>query len=73
MLQNRKRIVKELLSAERAFAAKAALSGVDTTMKALANNMKKGAPGGCPTSNLYAEAINSPQSQKLAVGSTVKR
>ncbi len=42
-------------------------------MKALANNMKKGAPGGCPTSNLYAEAMNSPQSQKLAVGSTVSR
>ncbi len=30
--------------------------------------MKKGAPGGWPTSNLYAEEINSPQSQKLAVG-----
>ena len=34
----------------------------------LAVNMKKGAPGGWPTSNLYAEEINSPQSQKLAVG-----
>jgi hypothetical protein len=32
---------------------------------------KKGAPAGCGTCNLYAQAINSPQSQKLAVGSTV--
>jgi hypothetical protein len=32
-----------------------------------------GAPGGCPTCSLYAEAINSPQSQKLVVGSMVKR
>ena len=39
----------------------------------LAVNMKKGAPGGWPTSNLYAEEINSPQSQKLAVGSIVIR
>ena len=34
-------------------------------------NKKKGAPGGCGTSSLYEVAINSPQSQKLAVGSTV--
>jgi len=33
--------------------------------------MKNGAPGGWPTINLLAVAINSPQSQKLAVGSTV--
>ena len=36
-----------------------------------ATNMKKGAPGGCPTSSLNAEEMNSPQSQKLAVGSIV--
>src|SRR5690554_7689649 len=35
-------------------------------------NMKKGAPGGCPTSNLYDAEINSPQSQKLVVGSRVR-
>jgi hypothetical protein len=34
---------------------------------------KKGAPGGCPTSNLKAAAINSPQSQKLEVGSMVSK
>ena len=33
--------------------------------------MKKGAPGGCPTSNLNAVVMNSGQSQKLAVGSIV--
>lgn len=33
---------------------------------------KNGAPGGCGTINLYETAINSPQSQKLPVGSTVK-
>ena len=35
--------------------------------------MKKGAPGGCPTSSLKEDVINSPQSQKLAVGSIVIR
>jgi hypothetical protein len=34
-------------------------------------SMKKGAPGGCPTSSLYPVVINSGQSQKLAVGSMV--
>jgi hypothetical protein len=32
-----------------------------------------GFPGGCPTSSLYDDAMNSPQSQKLAVGSIVER
>jgi hypothetical protein len=35
--------------------------------------MKSGAPGGCPTSSLKAVVMNSPQSQKLAVGSMVSR
>jgi hypothetical protein len=39
--------------------------------KKFAKIIKKGAPGGCPTSNLNAVAINSPQSQKLVVGSMV--
>ena len=73
MLQKRKRIVNELLKAESAFAKTAAVSGVENTMRKRASNMKKGAPGGWPTSNLYAEAMNSPQSQKLAVGSMVDR
>ena len=33
----------------------------------------RGAPGGCPTCNLKAASINSPQSQKLTVGSRVRR
>jgi len=40
-------------------------------VKKLDTSMKKGFPGGCPTSSLYDEAINSPQSQKLVVGSMV--
>ena len=41
--------------------------------KRLAVSMKNGAPGGCPTSNLYPVEMNSGQSQKLAVGSTVRQ
>ena len=41
--------------------------------KTLAANIKKGAPGGWPTSNLYALNINSGQSQNEAVGSIVKQ
>ena len=41
--------------------------------KILPNNKKRGAPGGCVTSNSFEQAINSPQSQKLAVGATVAR
>ncbi len=33
--------------------------------------IKNGAPGGCPTSSLKEVVINSPQSQKLTVGSMV--
>ena len=36
-------------------------------------SMKKGAPGGCPTSSLDAVVMNSGQSQKLAVGSMVEQ
>jgi hypothetical protein len=39
----------------------------------LPSNKKVGAPGGCPTSSLYEQEINSPQSQKLAVGSEVRK
>jgi hypothetical protein len=35
--------------------------------------MNRGAPGGCPTCNLNALEINSPQSHKLTVGSMVSR
>ena len=39
----------------------------------LAVSMKKGAPGGWPTSSLYPVVINSGQSQKEAVGSMVEQ
>ena len=35
--------------------------------------MYNGAPGGCPTSSLYAAVMYSPQSHRLAVSSIVKR
>ena len=73
MLQNKNKMVNELLSTDSPFAANAAFSGLIGIMRNRANNMKNGAPGGCPTSSLYAEAMNSPQSQKLAVGSTVRK
>ena len=43
------------------------------SVKKRAITIKTGFPGGWPTSSLYAEAINSPQSQRLAVGSMVRR
>ena len=39
----------------------------------LAISWNIGFPGGCPTSSLYDDAMNSPQSQKEAVGSIVSR
>ncbi len=41
--------------------------------KKRAASMKIGLPGGCPTSSLQPCEMNSGQSQKLAVGSTVRR
>ena len=73
MLQKRNKMVNELLRAESELAKTAAVSGVAKIIKKRARSMKKGAPGGWPTSSLNAEAMNSPQSQKLAVGSMVDR
>ena len=56
-----------------AFTAMAAFSGETNIVKNLAKSWKTGFPGGCPTSSLYDEAMNSPQSQKLAVGSIVSK
>ena len=42
-------------------------------VKNLAMSWNTGFPGGWPTSSLYDEAMNSPQSQKEAVGSIVER
>ncbi len=55
------------------FTIAAACCASANRVKNLANNWKTGFPGGCPTSNLYEDAINSPQSQKDAVGSIVSR
>ncbi len=51
----------------------AALSGPVNMVKNLAMSWNTGFPGGCPTSSLYDDAMNSPQSQKEAVGSIVER
>jgi hypothetical protein len=74
MLRYRNSIVKALNKAENAFTMNATLSGLGASMvnrRAISKN--SGAPGGCPVSSLYDAAINSPQSQKLAVGSAVSR
>ena len=42
-------------------------------VKNRAINWKTGFPGGCPTSSLYEDAMNSPQSQNDADGSIVRR
>ena len=42
-------------------------------VKMRAISWKVGFPGGWPTSSLYDDAMNSPQSQKDAVGSMVLR
>ena len=52
MLQNKKRIVNELLNTDSMLAANAAVSGPMGIMRKRANSMKNGAPGGCPTSSL---------------------
>ena len=55
------------------FTITAALSGPVNMVKNLAMSWKTGFPGGCPTSSLYDDAMNSPQAQKEAVGSIVER
>ncbi len=74
MVQNKNKIVNALAIAESIFTILAAFSGEPANRVNIRPNIiKNGAPGGCPTSKRYAEAINSPQSQKLVVGSIVKR
>src|SRR5690606_16995252 len=71
--QNRNMIVNALARADIAFMVSATLDGSPANnVEKRPSNKKKGAPGGCPTSSLYAEEINSPQSQKLVVGSMVR-
>ena len=70
--QNKNKIVKALHSADMIFIMKAILAvSVAKRLKNLPISWKNGAPGGWPTSNLYAVLMYSPQSQKLTVGSIV--
>ena len=74
IVQKRKRIVKALASAERALTHIATWVVSDANrLKKWPMSMKNGAPGGWPTSSFQAEEMNSPQSQKDAVGSIVRR
>ena len=71
------RYKKNMVNAEHnaliALTAIAAFSGAANIVKNLAISWNTGFPGGCPTSNLNEDAINSPQSQKEAEGSIVER
>ena len=69
IVQKRKRMVKELQSDDMTFTIIAEFSGEEKIVKKRVIMRKSGAPGGWGTCNLYAVAINSPQSQKLVVGS----
>ena len=73
IVQKRKRTVKALASADMAFTIAATFDSLlpAKRVKNLAIIMKTGFPGGCPISSLYDEAMNSPQSHRLAVGSMV--
>ena len=72
--QKRNRIVAALASADIELIIMATCAGLGAK---IANRreiiMNRGAPGGCPTSSLYEVAMNSLQSQRLAVGSIVIR
>jgi hypothetical protein len=72
MLQNKNRIVKALANADMTLTITGILAVEGASMvKMRPRIMNNGAPGGWPTSSLKAVVINSPQSQKLAVGSIV--
>ena len=74
MVQNSNRIVAALSNADITLTQTATVDGSEEKlMKNRAASINIGLPGGCPTSSLYPCEINSPQSQKLAVGSIVIR
>ena len=73
MVRYRKNIVKAEQIAFIAFTATAACMLSVNIVKKRAKSWNTGFPGGWPTSSLYDEAMNSPQSQKEAVGSIVRR
>ena len=72
--QKRNTIVKALAKPDMAFTIIATfVTSPAKRENILARIINNGAPGGCPTSSLNAVAINSPQSQKLVVGSMVNK
>ncbi len=75
MVQKRNIIVKALANPDMALIINATFdtSPPANIEKKRVSIMNKGAPGGCPTCNLKALAINSPQSQRLVVGSRVRK
>ncbi len=75
MVQNINKMVNALISADKMLTIMGNILTLlpAKRMKILPSIIKSGAPGGCPTSSLLAVAINSPQSQKLPVGSMVLR
>ncbi len=75
MLQKSNSIVNELAKADITFTHTGTFvrSLPANSVKNFAISSKNELPGGWPTSNLYEVAINSPQSQKLAVGSIVNK
>ncbi len=75
MVQNSNSIVPAESSADMELTIRAALvmSPPAKLTKNRAASMKMGLPGGWPTSSLTPCEMNSGQSQKLAVGSTVIR
>ena len=66
-------MVRAEQSALIAFTSTAACMLSPKRVKMRAISWKVGFPGGWPTSSLYDDAMNSPQSQKEAVGSIVER
>ncbi len=74
MVQKRNKIVNALAKADIELTIFAAFSAPPPNkMKNRPSNIKNGAPGGWPTSNLKDVVMNSPQSQKLTVGSIVSK
>jgi hypothetical protein len=73
MVQKRNMMPAALRSADIIFTIRATFSGDANDENTLAVSMKNGAPGGCPTSNLFPDRMNSGRSQKLADGSTVRQ
>ena len=65
-------IVTALARTETRLTANAIYSVGTNIENSRPTSMKNGAPGGCDTCNPCAIAMNSPESQKLTVGETVR-